>query len=125
MFLARVFMFRLRESPSWLVSVGRHEDAYQVLSQIADVNGTPVDLSSGRVEEGEGVASDSPKISYPPSPSREDLQHDSPQKVEHMLPDTDGRNALFIRLDVLLKPPMRTTTILVWAIWGVAAAAYT
>lgn len=111
MWLARVVLFRLRESPSWLVSVGRRDEAADVLSQIAEVNGQSHNFTASHLECGE---SDPAKMhdSYPPP------QADEPP-AEHW------RTALQNRLSILLQHPMRTTTILVWAIWTLVAAAYT
>lgn len=129
MFLARVFLFRLRESPSWLVSVGRREDAVQVLSQIADINGShgAVNLESDSlVFNAEDGGSESPNMSYPP-PSRDvdDVDLEPDRKLDQALSGDHWQAALSARMNVLLKPPMRSTTLLVWAIWGLVSAAYT
>lgn len=54
MFVCRIVLFRLHESPRWLVHAGRKEAAVEALSQIAKYNGQEFDFSIEDVhDEGE------------------------------------------------------------------------
>lgn len=45
-----LYYFALPESPRWLVSVGRIDDAIKVLRKIAKVNGTEVNIANNQLE---------------------------------------------------------------------------
>ena len=43
--LIRIFGMKMEESPTWLVSIGRREDAIAVLKEMARVNEVELDIS--------------------------------------------------------------------------------
>lgn len=45
MLLLRMVLVRMRESPKWLISMGRVEDAVLVLKDLAEMNGKTIDVS--------------------------------------------------------------------------------
>ncbi|KZV77351.1 MFS general substrate transporter [Peniophora sp. CONT] len=60
MFIARFFLFKLQESPKFLVAKGRDEDAIRVLEYIAARNGRTISLTLEKLEAVGGV-SDQPR----------------------------------------------------------------
>ena len=51
MFICRVFLFRLYESPRYLVHAGRREDAVTALQQIIKINGLSIELGVKDVDD--------------------------------------------------------------------------
>jgi hypothetical protein len=51
MFVCRVFLFRLHESPRYLVHAGRHEEAVYALQQITKINGLSIELGLTDVDD--------------------------------------------------------------------------
>ncbi|CAO1636800.1 unnamed protein product [Parajaminaea phylloscopi] len=151
--ILRVVFFPLLESPRFLVSTGRSEDARVALQKIAAFNGAPLpvalsDVSDTRERQGASGAPDSPPdddsdtddagpASRPPSRGRDvrggysalargdDTEEDTnPSKP---LPGSwqDSLAALRAKYSILLSPEWRRTSILTWSIWGCVTLAYT
>lgn len=51
MFIARIFFFKLHESPKFLVTSGRPEEAVIVLHRITKINGVPLRLNLADVDD--------------------------------------------------------------------------
>lgn len=51
MFICRIFLFRLQESPRYLVHAGRPQDAVYALQQISNANGLVLQVSLEDVED--------------------------------------------------------------------------
>lgn len=126
MFLARITIMRLRESPSWLMSVGQKNEAARVLEHIASING--LSYEAGDLEDGVADPPGTPNSQYPPPSTslreRDDAPSDLSLKPQIHL-DSNLGSALHHRFSLLLKDPMRSTTILTWSVWTLVSAAYT
>ncbi|KDQ20952.1 hypothetical protein BOTBODRAFT_62009 [Botryobasidium botryosum FD-172 SS1] len=59
MFVARIFFFRIHESPRYLVHAGRSAEAVHALQNISKANGAPMKLSLKDVEDHQSSASSS------------------------------------------------------------------
>jgi hypothetical protein len=110
MFSCRFFLFRLFESPKFLLSRGREAEAVSVVQSIAHHNGAKTWLTADVLEElaGDGDIDDGrPKLSVLEINKR-NLSKFSLQKVE----------SLFINWK------LGTTTVLLWFIWATIGMGY-
>ncbi|KAF8322590.1 MFS general substrate transporter [Clavulina sp. PMI_390] len=119
MFVGRIFLFHLHESPKYLVHTGRPEDAALVLRAISKVNGTPLNIT---VEDVRDTLTESP-TTYDGEPLRTRSESQSSRGSRSL-----GSNDKFSRLDTLrngltawyrlssasLVPTWRRTTVLMW-----------
>jgi hypothetical protein len=109
MFSCRFFLFRLYESPKFLLSQGREVGAVSVVQSVSHHNGTKTWLTLEVLEElaGEDLDDGRPKLSVLEINKR-NLSKFSLQKVE----------SLFINWK------LGTTTILLWFIWATIGMGY-
>jgi MFS family permease len=128
MFFSRFFLFKLHESPSWLVAEGRETDAAIILEKIAKSNGTEMsfraeDIAADKPEEatamlsrneGDGDVEDQADVK-----AVRPLLTGLPVSVQTSVSD------YMERLDKLFTAPWRRTTVLVWLIWALFSAAFT
>ncbi|KAK8846568.1 hypothetical protein IAR55_005654 [Kwoniella newhampshirensis] len=91
---ARWFLFRLQESPRYLVSTGREHEAVVVLQHIADYNDHTIDIQRADVHVPEGSPvneSKSRTLSHSPSGERSPLPRLSDEAPEGNTPDSTTR----------------------------------
>lgn len=69
MFVARIVFFRLHESPRFLVSAGRHEEALESLQLISRFNGNELTLELSDVTDNQPVLSSSEHAPFLPNAS--------------------------------------------------------
>lgn len=128
MYIARTFLFRLQESPKWLVSSGRSADAVLSLQAIAKLNGYDrggtIDLAdvvdapprSGSSDGYRPLAVDETR---PLSPS-------FPKEVVEGKPTMQEQVSVYLdRVSALFRRDMRRTTSLVWLVWFLVSLVYT
>lgn len=109
MFACRFFLFRLFESPKFLLSRGREEEAVSVVQSIAHHNGATTWLTADVLEElaGDTIDDGRPKLTVLEINKR-NLSKYSLQKVESLFIDWK----------------LGTTTILLWFIWATIGMGY-
>jgi hypothetical protein len=145
MFLARVFFFRIHESPRFLVHTGREEEAAVTLTDIANFNGDRIRVTVADVkddeeddirdsydpsgghgrdsEEREGLLEHSPTTPTTPSatqPPRTHLRRSSvPPGPARVVRRWIGKplEGWYGRVSGLLTGEWRTRTLLIWGIW--------
>ncbi|KAJ7250028.1 major facilitator superfamily domain-containing protein [Mycena haematopus] len=119
MFVARIVLFRLHESPRFLVHAGRPAEALEVLQLIARFNGAPA-LAG---ELGLADVDDTAKVV---------LDDDEDDGVGYEAIGGGGKGYVpqwaqrwFGRVQMVLVPEWRRTSLLVWGAWCGMALAYT
>ncbi|RKP07436.1 major facilitator superfamily domain-containing protein [Thamnocephalis sphaerospora] len=134
MFLARILLFRLQETPKYLLAHGKHQETVQVLRVIAQVNRSSVE-----------VTLDDLPVQYTPITAEKTSEADAKSGGS---PDEDGvldgnsgaddltrmraspteRLRRLFSLDALrplFSQALIRTTLLIWAIWVFVALSYT
>ncbi|KAI0229217.1 hypothetical protein L0F63_004522 [Massospora cicadina] len=112
MVVARVVLFKLPESPKFLMAQNRPDDVVLVLRRIVRINGSRLSVSLGDIQ--------SPTPSYYGSASPEIFPVEPiPEVEEHLRP---GWKAY---VGPLFQPRYFKTTLLVWVIWTLTSFAYT
>ncbi|KAJ7671688.1 major facilitator superfamily domain-containing protein [Mycena polygramma] len=117
MFIARILLFRLHESPRFLVHAGRPAEALEALQLIARFNGAPAlagELKLADVDDtGAAIVPDADNdTGYMPiggGGTKEQVPH--------------WAHRSFKRVRMVLVPEWRRTSILVWSAWGGMALA--
>lgn len=133
--LLRLVLFRLYESPKYLVAAGRSEEAVVVLRRIAAYNGTTgMRLSLADVQsrpntglpEGPGTYTALPREDSG-TPMQSSDGRDSEVAFLAAAPPVVRRTLepVFQRYGELLLPEWRRTTLLVWASWTLFSLAFT
>ncbi|CAK5273982.1 unnamed protein product [Mycena citricolor] len=126
MFIGRILLFRLHESPRYLVHAGRPSEALEALQMIALYNGSSNlagDLKLENVEDLSVQSSDSaPTIrngGYEPIPDDIDFAESGK--------DAEGNwiQRWISRVKLVLTPQWRRTSLLVWGAWCGMSLAYT
>ena len=145
MFLARVFFFRIHESPRFLVHAGREKEAAIALTDIAKFNGDRIRVTVADVkddeeddiresydpsgghgrdsEEREGLLEQSPTTPTAPSATlspRPQLRRSSvPPRPMRAMRKWIGKplEGWYSRISGLLTGEWRTRTLLIWGIW--------
>ncbi|KAJ7250029.1 major facilitator superfamily domain-containing protein [Mycena haematopus] len=119
MFVARIVLFRLHESPRLLVHAGRPAEALEVLQLIARFNGAPA-LAG---ELGLADVDDTAKVV---------LDDEEDDGVGYEAIGGSGKGYVpqwaqrwFARVQMVLVPEWRRTSLLLWAAWCGMALAYT
>lgn len=97
MVVSRLLLFRMYESPKFLLSVGRVDDAMDVLNQLAEKNGVELDINP------------------------EELRLTNPIMHHDRL---DNKTYSLARIKPLFHKDMLRTTILVWMIWSLVSVGY-
>ncbi|KAJ6508275.1 MFS general substrate transporter [Mycena sanguinolenta] len=120
MFIARILLFHLYESPRYLVHAGRPAEALEVLQLIARFNGAPAlagELGLADVDDTVRVAPDDDDngvgVGY------EAIGGGGKGYVPHWA------HRLLARVQMVLVPEWRRTSLLVWGAWCGMALAYT
>jgi hypothetical protein len=141
MVVGRVILFRLEESPKFLLNQNRPDEAAIVLHRIYRIN-HEVTRSENFDENIEALkskykqyeSSDEEEQSSSDSESSTPLSLSHPrsnsgfqQYLDQLHPRQWRRNLNFAkkRLQPLLSPKYRLSTTLIWIIWGLVAFAYT
>lgn len=101
MLVTRILFFRLLESPKFLLSRNRHQEAIFVFREIARINGKEIEIDNLSSSEHLHVTSES-NINFNKS------NIISSQKI----------NSLFNDLKYLFEKEWITTTMIVWSMWG-------
>ncbi|KAF7299816.1 MFS general substrate transporter [Mycena chlorophos] len=130
MFLARIVLFRLHESPRFLVHAGRQEEALETLQLIARFNGSPTLAGELKLADVDDTAV---------LPVEDEV--DTSYGYESIASDTTASNSAggnkskrylapwmerwLSRMRMVLAPEWRRTTLLIWGAWGGMALAYT
>jgi hypothetical protein len=96
MVIFRSCFFHLHESPKFLVSKGRYEEAAKILRQLSQMNGKNIEIDASKLQ---------PLIS---------------RNTEK-----GGINHIFDILKSLFVPNLWLTTVLLWTIWTTTAIGYT
>ncbi|KAG9297703.1 hypothetical protein G9A89_011218 [Geosiphon pyriformis] len=130
MLIARVFLFRLQESPKFLLSNNRKHDAVVVLRKIARINGTPMqirvcDFPSTPVFENSAILtspSHSTSFPFPNEYSEDPLINFLSNPVSYVQQKIRSKT---LSVKPLFNTKWLKTTLLVWAIWGFVGFAYT
>ncbi|KAJ7069406.1 MFS general substrate transporter [Mycena amicta] len=129
MFLARIVLFRLHESPRFLVHAGHPEQALETLQLIARFNGSPTLAGELKLADVDDTAA---------IPGLEDQAAEGHGGYE-ALASTPGESTntkpqpylaswvdrWLVRIRMVLIPEWRRTTLLVWGAWCGMALAYT
>ena len=131
--LLRLVLFRLHESPKYLVEAGRAEEAVVVLRRIAAYNGTTgMRLSLADVQSGPDTARQEGSGTYTALPREDAGTTAQPQAQSNaaflaVLPPSLSRalEPLAQRYGELLQPEWRRTTLLVWTTWTLFSLAFT
>ncbi|MBW0521064.1 hypothetical protein O181_060779 [Austropuccinia psidii MF-1] len=130
MFICRVTLFTLKESPKYLMSVGRTTDAVLAVKLISAQNGSELIISEADVED------NAPEVVTTLQPQYHALGDHSINSLSSVyslvgiianwrdLSFNQVKN-LQERIEMLLVPDLRLTTILVWGIWMMVSFAYT
>lgn len=121
----RFFLFKLHESPKYLVTSGQQQQAVDVLQSISDHNGSAFNIQLGDVN-------DKPTMQYQPVRDQDiedvnefeqafqsDKVSEGPQDWRRTLQDYSDR------ISALLQPKHRKTTLLIWSMWFSVSAGYT
>ncbi|KAK7037249.1 hypothetical protein VNI00_011240 [Paramarasmius palmivorus] len=93
MFLARMVFFRLHESPRYLVSAGRHQEAMESLQMISRFNGSDLEINLEDVDDQRPARVSSPPPNaptYPRKSSEEDALVTRPSPDEMNRTDSSG-----------------------------------
>jgi hypothetical protein len=104
MFIIRILFFRLLESPKFLLSHNRKQEAIFVFQEIARINGTEIEIQLDNLS--------SPEHPHVSSESNKNLNKSS-------IISTQKFSSLFNDLKCLFKKKWITTTMIVWSMWGV------
>ncbi|EGG10311.1 uncharacterized protein MELLADRAFT_115563 [Melampsora larici-populina 98AG31] len=126
LFGCRVILFKLQESPKYLMATGRTADAIIVLEIISQHNGDSLQLSPADVEDDQEDYDDvmqsqrQRRAGYTALAETTNGASNSVWDVmKSSLDDFTGR------IEYLFTPHWRLTTILVWTIWTTVAFGYT
>ncbi|KWU45077.1 MFS general substrate transporter [Rhodotorula sp. JG-1b] len=120
--VSRVLMFRLHESPKFLVASNRPSAAVVTLRRISKINGDESPWALSDVVDHHRDRNDVRAVDGP-SHSSGSLVAKSPPgyaAMGHTSPETYAD-----RFSDLLAPKWRRTTLFVWTIWTLASAGYT
>lgn len=151
--LLRVVFFRILESPRYLVSSGRAEEARVALSRIAAFNGAPLPVALSDVDDsrqqstartnrpasstrgGYSALATDPQEGEPPNTepgadqpdSADEVNKDLPPWLADRLPDQwqKGISTLQSTYSILLNKDWKRTTLLVWGIWSFVTLSFT
>ncbi|KAI9339303.1 major facilitator superfamily domain-containing protein [Obelidium mucronatum] len=96
MLIFRMFFIKMRESPKWLLSVGRKEEAIETLKDLARMNGKDIQVS----------------IDDFPDVGQRETQAESVRRFIHSLKELFARDSWL-------------STVLIWATWMLISVAYT
>lgn len=134
----RIVLFKLHESPKYLVNSGQTEEAVIVLQSIIDHNGSSIQVQLSDVQDDEAARH--------PAPSKRSFDYNSVSAEDPEQPDAETsantprrRSAkaeataslrknvqdYLDRVSDMLDGKRRRITLLVWAIWFTVSAAYT
>ncbi|KAF9908861.1 hypothetical protein EC991_009381 [Linnemannia zychae] len=143
MVVGRVILFRLEESPKYLLNHNRHQEAAVVLCRIYKINHKEIQseafdenietltLRFNRpVNAGDISSSDESSSSVSENSDADLTDIENPSKAWNTLNRYRRRYKHKIeraleRLDPLFVPEFRLSTILIWVIWALVAFAYT
>ncbi|KAJ6585433.1 major facilitator superfamily domain-containing protein [Mycena capillaripes] len=123
MFIARILLFRLHESPRFLVHAGRPAEALETLQLIALFNGSPTLASELRLADVDDTAAAAADPDAGPDAGNGAEYHTIGGSGKGYLPRWAQRSLR--RLQMALVPEWRRTSILVWSAWCGMALAYT
>ncbi|CAB4411167.1 unnamed protein product [Rhizophagus irregularis] len=104
MLIIRILFFRLLESPKFLLSHNRKQEAIFVFQEIARINGNEIEIHLDNLS--------SPKHSNVSPESNRNFNKSS-------ILSTQKFSSLFNDLKYLFKKQWITTTMIVWSMWGV------
>ncbi|CAG8453005.1 13375_t:CDS:2 [Ambispora leptoticha] len=134
MLLARLLLFRLQESPKYLLTNNRKHDAVLVLRKIARINGNPMQIHVSDFPTTPDPHNNATSISSSP---QNVINDSSPFLVAFSYEDKyefRSNPISYTKFHVsaklhsvrpLFTPKWIRTTLLVWAIWGLVGYAYT
>ncbi|KAJ6460397.1 MFS general substrate transporter [Mycena vitilis] len=119
MFIARILLFRLHESPRFLVHAGRPAEALEALQLIARFNGAPALAGELKLAD----VDDTGAVVVPDADNDAGYVPIGGGGTKEQVPHWAHRS--FKRVRMVLVPEWRRTSILVWSAWGGMALAYT
>ncbi|KAJ7225962.1 MFS general substrate transporter, partial [Mycena pura] len=124
MFLARIALFRLHESPRFLVHAGRPGEALEALQLIAHFNGSPDlagELKLADVDDTAVVFHDDGYEAIGGGGGHNRSTSTSTSRGK----ERSWMHRWAVRVRMVLVPEWRRTTLLVWSAWGGMALAFT
>ncbi|KAG0140322.1 hypothetical protein CROQUDRAFT_53447 [Cronartium quercuum f. sp. fusiforme G11] len=125
LFGCRVVLFRIQESPKYLMAAGRAAEAIIVLETISEHNGDKIYLSTADVEDDEEDFNDVMQSHRQRRAGYATLSQ--PAKSTNAVWEAikSGLDDLAGRVEYLFTPHWKLTTTLVWTIWTTVAFGYT
>ncbi|KAH8919670.1 MFS general substrate transporter [Atractiella rhizophila] len=137
MLFARLALFKLEESPKFLVSTGRADEAILVLRRICHYNGITAPSSVHDIKDEGSTFASIPvegEGGYTALPTEEEVRNVRAERRARIGSSSElltrkkmgGKGSVFLqRVEELLEGRWRRVTFFVWAIWTAVSAGFT